>query len=184
MARTSNKGFRLEKSLVGIDSPPVLEYIITNSATITLGDAIEIIDDAGYANVADADDKVAGVAVGVVTTNGISVFGHGAPTTDGTVTGDDTFTAASDNKTDQQVKVQIVYPNDSLFYNEADSALTAAEVGRYFALTATGDQVTGTGDGTARTCQLVQILTLAGGPNSGGEGLFRFSRSQWTNEAV
>jgi hypothetical protein len=183
MAKTSNLGFFLRKSLVGIDAPPVLEYIITTSAQITIGDAVEITDDPGYANVCDADDKVAGVAVGIVTVDGINIFGPNAPTVNGTISGDDTYTASATNKTVNQVKVQIVIPENALFYNEADSTLTLAEVGRYFALTATGDQVTGTGDGTARTAQLVECLSLAGGPNGGGEGLFRISRSHWTNVA-
>ena len=183
MAQTSSKGFFLRKSLVGIDNPPILEYIITTSAQITIGDAIEITDDPGYAAACDADDKVVGVCVGIVTKDGINIFGPNAPTVDGTISGDDTYTASATNKTSQQVKVQVVYPDYSLFYNEADSTLTAAEVGRDFALTATGDQVTGTGDGTARTCQLVELLSTASGPNSYGEGLFRFSRTHWTNVA-
>jgi len=183
MAMTASTGFFLRKSLVGIDSPPVLEYIITTSAQLTIGDAVEITDDPGYADVCDADDKVAGVCVGIVTVDGINIFGPNAPTVDGTISGDDTYTASATNKTVQKVKVQIVIPENSLFYNEADSTLTLAEVGRYFALTASGDQVTGTGDGTARTCQLVELLSLVGGRNGGGEGLFRFSRSHWTNVA-
>jgi len=184
MAQTSNKGFRLRKSLVGTDSPPVLEFIIANSAQVTIGDAIEITDTAGFANPCDADDKVAGVAVGIVTEDGINIFSApAAPSVDGTKRGDDTYTAASNNQTVKKVKVQVVYPENALFYNEADSTLTTAELGTYFALTATGDQVTGTGDATARTAQLVEIIGLATGPNSFGEGYFRFSRTHWTNVA-
>lgn len=183
---SGRKGFYPRKNISHSESPSILEYVIANSVTITIGDAIEIIDAPGFAQVADADDKIAGVCVGIVDVNGINIFTTlGAPTVSGTKSGDDTYTTPSNNQTVDQVKVQIVPALEGqLFYNEADSTLTAAEVGRYFALTANGDQVTGTGDGTARTAQLVQLISLAGGPNSFGEGLFRFSRSQWTQEAA
>lgn len=181
---SSRTGFYPKKNLTTSDGPTILEYIITTSAQITIGDAIEIVDDPGYANVADANDKVAGVAVGIVDVNGINIFTTlGAPAVGGTKSGDDTYTAASDNKTVDQVKVQIVPALEGqLFYNEADSTLTAVEVGTYFALAATGDQVTGTGS-TVATAQLVELISLAGGPNGGGEGYFRFARSQWTQES-
>lgn len=181
----SRKGFYPNKNFSHSESPSVLEYIITTSAVITIGDAIEIWDDPGYANVADADDKIAGVCVGIVDSKGINIFTTlGAPSVAGTRSGDDTYTAASTNKTVDQVKVQLVPALEGqLFYNEADSTLTAAEVGTYFDLTANGDQVTSTGDQTPHTAQLVELISLAGGPNGGGEGLFRFSRSQWTNVA-
>lgn len=185
-ASASRKGFFPNRNMISGDNSGVLRYIVAASAVVTIGDAIDIITDPGFAGPATGTSKVAGVVVGIVDKNGINIFTTlGGPTVAGTRSGDDTYTAASTNKTVDQVAVEIVPALEGqLFYNEADSTLTAAEVSRYFALTATGDQVTGTGDGTARTAQLVEIISLAGGPNGFGEGLFRFSRSQWTNEVA
>lgn len=187
MAKSSGlKGFYPQRNMNSDENVAVQELIIANSTQVSIGDAIDITTDPGFAQAATATSKVAGVVVGIVNVNGINVFTSNATISgiNGTKSGDDTYTSSSTNKTVDQCKVQVVYTTpDQLFYNEADSTLTTVELGTYFALTATGDQVTGTGDSTARTCQLVEIISLAGGPNLNGEGLFRFSRSHWTNIA-
>ena len=176
MAYTSSKGFLYRGSMISPSEPVVQSFIIDNSKTITIGDAITLA--AGFATVSAGvgGDNIAGICVGIVDASGIPVWQEGADV-DGTLTGDDTYASAADNQTDKKCKVQVVPTTTALWYNEADSTLAQAEEGLYFDLTNTGDQVTGTGNATKATMQLVKMLSTASGPNSFGEGLFKIAES-------
>jgi len=176
---SGTKGFWFRGTMSGNKAAAdVREYIIGNSKTITLGDAVTF-DGSGYLQLAGAGNKIAGIVVGIVDKDGIPVFSKNFSGS-GSVSGDDTYTTASDNTTVDQVKAQIACSTDNLWYNEADSTLSQAEVGEYFDLTAASDQVTGTGDTAVAQMQLVKLISTNGGPNSNGEGLFKIAESWWT----
>ena len=176
MALTSTtKGFTPRRSLITSESPVIVEFVIGNSKTITIGDAI--ILSAGYADVSAGGDTLAGICVGIVDNNGINVFENGASVT-GTLTGDDTYVSASDNTTVDMCRVQLIVDTMYLFENDADSSLTAAEVGLFFDVDATGDEITGTGSATQCQFQLVErVTTDISGASSTEKGLFRICES-------
>jgi len=169
---STTKGFWPRKNIGGMELPEPFEFIIANSEVVTLGDAVTLVS--GYIEVVDSGDPVLGVVVGIVDRFGVPI-NHPDADHDGTVTGDDTFTAAADNATDHKVKVQVIIHPDVLYYNDADSDLTAAEVGTYFDTTATGDQITGTGT----TKGAFQLISLdPDGDADASKGLFKISESQ------
>lgn len=179
MAYTSSKGFIYKKHLEpGREKPATLEVVLANSAgPLTIGDAVQFTS--GYLTIAATTESILGILVGVRMEDGENLFktnqAHG-----GTIAGDDTFTAASDNTTRAKrvVGVVIVDPM-ALFLNTADSTLTAAEVGQYFDTTATSDQITGAGSDTISQFQLVELVTVDDEGNADDDaGLFRISQSQ------
>jgi len=174
MALTSTtKGFWPKKNLTGPDLPVALEFILDDSETITIGDAVDL--NAGFIQAVDAGDDVLGVVTGIVDSNGVPV-NHPDADVDGTVTGDDTYVAASDNTTVKQVKVQVITSPYVLFYNDADGDLAQAQVGTFYDTTATGDQIDQSSTTTNGQFQLISIDPDGDGDAS--KGLFRISESQ------
>lgn len=168
-------GFYYRKHMHGLTTGAVAEFIIDNSETITIGDAVDL--NAGFIQAVDAGDDVLGIVVGIVDKHGVNVDGQHADI-DGTVSGSGnslTYAAASDNQTDKQVKAVVMMDPFSLFYNDADSGLTQAEVGTFFDTTAAGDQITGTGT-TSGAFQLVELDPDGDGDDS--KGLFRIAEWQ------
>jgi len=161
MALTAGtKGFYFRKNQTGdAATPPIGQFILGNSKTIALGDAITL--SSGLADVCTAADRPIGICVGIVDKNGLPVFGPDSHASIGaaTVTGDDTFASASNNATVSQCKVQVLIarPGD-LYYNDTDSSLTIANVGGMYDMESTGDQVdVSGGGGTPAVWQIVEI---------------------------
>jgi hypothetical protein len=178
MALTSSKGFFYKKHLKpSVEAPATLTVLIANSAgPLTLGDAVQLTS--GYLTIAATTESVLGILVGIVDANGRNVFQQGVSVT-GTKAGDDTYTAASDNQTVDQVKGVVIVDEDALFLNEADSTLTQAEIGTYFDTTSDSNQVTGSGSGTISQFQLIELVTTnSEGAAEDSQGLFRISQSQ------
>ena len=182
MAKSAGaKGFEFRKSLVGLEHPATMDFILDDSATYTIGDAVRLDTD-GHLVVCGATDTVLGILVGIVDRNGIPVSADRATGTDGaTVTGDDTVTTSSTNTSDatRNLKGQVIVDPAGLclFYNDADDTLAQTNVGQGFDLTAAGDQIdveTAT-DGTA----LFQLIEID--PDNDGDaskGLFRIVEAQ------
>jgi len=168
----NSEGFFYRKSLISADEPTIFDFIIDNSEAVRVGDAVDL--NSGFIQVVDAGDDVLGVIRGIVDQNGLAV-NHADADIDGTVNDDVSYTAASDNQTDKQVRVQCIVSPFALFYNDADSDLTQAEVGTFFDTTATGDQITGTGT-TSGQFQL--ISTDPDGDGDASKGLFKISETQ------
>lgn len=185
MAYTSGiKGFWYKKNLQpGVSKPATLEVPIAASTSLTIGDAVQYTS--GYLTIAATGESVLGILTGFKLEDGENVFksnqSHGA-----TLTGDDTVTTAADNTT-RAVKVygEVIVDKDALFFNEADSSMTQAEVGLYFDTTSGSDQVTGTGSSTQSQFQLIELVTTDDEGNSQDDcGLFRIAESQLYNAAA
>lgn len=178
MAYSSSKGFIYRKSLLpGVSMPATQEFLIANSeGPLTVGDAVQLTS--GYLTIAATTESVVGILVGFVNSKGENIFKNNV-TVGGTISGDDTYTAASDNQTVDLVKGVVIVDTNALFENEADSTLSQAEVGTYFDTTATSDQVTGSGSGTISQFQLIELITEnMDGSTEDSKGLFRISQSQ------
>lgn len=172
------KGFVYKKHLdPSIDKPATLEVTLANSAgPLTIGDAVQWTS--GYLTIAATTESVLGILVGFRTAKGENIFKTQEALT-GTKSGEDTYTAASDNQTVDFVKGVVIVDDGALFLNEADSSLTAAEIGTYFDTTSASDQITGSGSGTISQFQLIERVTTDDEGNSQDDlGLFRISQSQ------
>ena len=119
-------GFSYRKSLITKDEPTLLYFIINNSSTITLGDAI-MIDSNGHAVVATTGEEVAGIAAQVVDANGIPVEPDSGTT--------DTYTVDSDNETVKKYQVGLIVSPFALFSNDSSGTLATTNLMQFFDLT-------------------------------------------------
>ena len=119
-------GFELRGHLLGSESPVVTEMIIVNSATVVVGDAVNV--SAGFVQRATAGSKVLGIAAAIVSEKGIDLDNAPAADFDGTWTSSSaTYVAAADNQTDKKVKVKIIADPYALFYNDSAGDLANAD---------------------------------------------------------
>lgn len=182
MAKSSGaKGFEFRKSLIGLEHPAIMEFLLDDSAQFTLGDAVRLDTD-GLLVVSGATSTTLGILVGLVDQNGIPVASPRAQGVSGsTLSGDDTITTSSTNSTDgtRKLKGQVIVDpaGTNLYYNDANGSLAQTNLGQCFDMTSTGDQIdTGTAaDGTA-VFQLMQIDPDGDGDAS--KGLFRLNEPQ------
>lgn len=191
MAKTSKYGFEYVKHLTpGLETPATLEVILANSAgPLTIGDTVKW--SAGYLDGAAVDEAILGILVGFVTEKGENIF-KTKETIHGTIAGDDTYTAPSDNITVHKVKGVVIVDQMALFRAEVDESVAQAEVGLWFNSHVENgtypDSVTGTGAtwsvGT-QVFQLIELVTkLPDGSTSTTTGLFRIGRSQLLNDVT
>lgn len=182
VSSTSVRGFKRRKSLNGLEHPAVLEFLLDDSATFTIGDMVRLDSD-GLLTVNGAGNTILGVLVGIVDRNGMNVFSPRAQGVDGaTLTPDDTIATSSTNSTNAarglKGQVELDFGGENLYYNDANGDFTQTHVGACFDLTASGDQVDqGTAtDGSAQV-QLLQIDPDGDGDAS--KGLFRIVEEQY-----
>lgn len=189
MALSTAYGFHYRRNLRPGQKPAVLEVILADSAVVAIGEGV--LYSSGYLAAGAADKALLGILVGIVTEKGENVFktneAHG-----GTISGDDTFTAASGNSTSQKVKGVVIVDGDALFEVKVDESIAQAEVGLWFdglANTNTGvDGITGTGAAWAVGTQQWQLIDLVTEDLSGtavtDRGLVRLGRSQLLNDVT
>ncbi len=186
MAKSANVlGFEYKRHLSpNVQTPSTLEVILANSiGPLTVGDAVQYTS--GFLTGADAGEVVLGILIGFVTVNGENLF-KARVSVGGTKAGDDTYTAAADNQTVDQVKGVVIVDQMALFLaKNSNTALTQAKVGLFFdGLASSGttvDEVTGAGAtfGTTDQFQLIEIVpVLEDGTTSTAYGLFKIGESQ------
>lgn len=143
---TSVYGFDIARSLYGVDQPAAEEFIIKDSAAITLGDAVRLSTD-GYLKRSATGEPVLGICVGLVDRNGINIFetGRTSGTTGSTLTPDDTVTVSSTNSSDatRNLKAQVILDpaGTIIFKNTASSALAQTNVGQLFDVGSNSGQI-------------------------------------------
>lgn len=185
MAKTSKYGFEYVRHLEPtVSTPATLEYIISDSAgALTIGDAVKL--SSGYLMGAGTDSEKFGILVGFVTSKGENLFKSKESVT-GVKSGDDTYNAATDNTTVDQVKGVVIYDDKALFKAYATGTITQAMVGQWFlGAVADGTYVDAvnytTAQGTwsvgTQDFQLIELL-------SSTTGLFRIGRSQLLNDVT
>lgn len=133
MAKTSTAGFFFRQNIYGLEHPAIQRYIIGNSSTISIGDAVRI-NNAGFLVRAAVGEAIAGVVNGIVDANGVNVFSPRASGTTGTtLTPDDTVAVSSTNQSDatRNIKADVIIDPAGvcLFYN--DNAGDLADTNRY-----------------------------------------------------
>lgn len=179
---SGTKGFYFRRSLTGLEHPAMMDVLLDDSATYTIGDMVRFDTD-GHLVVAGAGESVIGVLRGLVDRNGIPVSSPRASGTDGaTVTNDDTVATSSTNTSDdsRNLKGQVVMDpgRSNLYYNDADDDLAQTNVGQCFDLTAAGDQVD-VGTATDGSAQVQLIMLDPDGDGDASKGLFRIVEVQY-----
>jgi hypothetical protein len=189
MARTSgSKGFFFKKSLSpNVENPMRIEVLLTNSTgPLTIGDAVQFTS--GYLTIAAQTELVLGILEGFVDKDGRNIFQSGVSVS-GTKSGDDTYTAASDNATVDMVKGVVNCDPNALFYNVADDTLTQAMVGTCFDTNTTSDEIdvatSAAPAAAAGTFQLIELVTVDdSGATQTKAGLFKIKESQLTTNDI
>lgn len=189
MANTSKYGFNYKRHLTpNVQTPATLEVILGNSTVVTVGDAVKI-DASGFLAYAGTDIGIYGILVGIVTKKGENIFKTKDSLT-GSKSGDDTYTAGSDNQTVDQVKGVIIVDQMALFQAYSDTTLSQAGISLWFnGKVNNGSGVDGvTGSGSAYSAgtqqfQLIELVTtLEDGTAVTTVGLFRIGRSILLND--
>lgn len=193
MAQTTKYGFFYKRHLTPTLSTPSLLYVmLANSAgPLVIGNAVKY--SGGYLVGAGTNTAFLGILAGIVNSKGDDIFKNFlGPAVKGTKVGDDTYTAASDNQTVDQVMGAVMVDPDMLFQAYSDSTLTQASVGLFFNGKVNGntyvDGVTGTGGAYSAGTQQFQLIelvtTLGDGTAVTTVGLFKIARSQiYINDA-
>lgn len=183
------KGFKYYKSLLGVDAPLQLLFILENSATVTVGDAVRLDTNGCIKRCAATDPAILGIVQGIYDQNGqLGVFSPRIPGTaiaGATLTPDDTITTASDNRTNTSKKLSVyIIPDQGeiLYMNQANTtqALTQAMVGSFFNVTSTG-ALSGQIDSNSNSFTSGQFQLVSLDPDNDGstaKGLFRVVQPQ------
>lgn len=183
MALSAATGFRLRKSLYGIEPGATVAYRVANSATLKLGDAVRV-NTAGFLVRAAAGNPVLGIVDNFRVTNrsdvdGTSPFALGGTTGGATLTEDDSLVTASDNQTRVEfVNASVIVDPAGilLFYNDADTDLARTQLNMFFDVIAASNQITGTGSDANGQFQLIEIDP--DGDADLSKGLFRIAENQ------
>lgn len=180
------KGFTPTRSLSGKDIPNSLPFLIENSATLTIGDAVRLDTNGCIKRCAAGDPAVLGIVQDFKDSTGqVSPFSPRIPSaaiTGATLTPDDTLATASDNRTNttKQLKADVILDVEGaiLFRNVASAALIQANIGQFFNLTSTnsGQIDQATASNTNGQFQLVSLDPDGDGNTS--KGLFRIVQQQ------
>lgn len=193
MAKTSKYGFIPKRHLLpAVGIPAVLSVILANSAgPLTIGDAVTYAS--GYLNGAAIDVGMLGILVGFVDKNGNNIYKTNATPVTGTKSGDDTYTAASNNQTVDQVMGEVYIDTMELYLAYADGTLAQSDVGTWFNGKVNDgtyiDGVTIVSKGAwsvgTQQFQLIELVTtLDDGTASTTTGLFRIGRSVLLNDVT
>ncbi len=178
---TSVRGFIPRTSMIGADNPVYLNFILGNTRTYVLGNAVRL-DTSGLLKTVIAGEPILGILFGIVDQFGQNVFvpGRANGVQGATLTPDDTIITSSTNTTDltRVLKGQVIMDRGNhLFFNVANGTLAQSNIGSFYDTTATGDQIdTATANVTSGQFQLLQIDP--DGDGTATKGLFRIVESQ------
>lgn len=186
---TSIKGFTPTKSLYGVDIPATPKFILGDSRTFSVGDAVRLDTSGLLKRCASTDPAILGIVAGLYDQNGeVGVFSPriaGQAITGATLTPDDTLATASDNSTNGAKKLTARVILDPagviLFRNVSNGSLAQTNVGQFFNLSASnaGQIDQASASDTSGQLQLVEL-----DPDGDGDvtkGLFRIVQSQLAN---
>lgn len=186
VSSTSIKGFSPTKSLIGMDMPNQLLFILENSVTVTVGDAVRLDTNGYLKRCASSDPALIGILAGIVDQTGNqSVFNPRIATTaiaGATLTYDDTLATSSTNTSDGTRKLSgyvLMDPSGAVLYrNVASAAMTQTNVGQFFNVTSTnsGQIDFATASDTSGQFQLLSLDPDNDGNTS--KGLFRIVQNQ------
>lgn len=121
--------FVYKGQLNGAENPVIRTFLIKDSAHVAVGEALTF---STGADTASAGNKILGICVGIVDSDGIGLD-NTAQTLGGTwVSSTKTYTADSDNVSTEGVRVQVICDKDALFRCDANASISAIEEGMKF----------------------------------------------------
>lgn len=182
-------GFIPRKTLRGDTTGAIKPFLIENSATITLGDDVDVT--AGYVGLTGASARSMGVVVGFYRLVGGKPIALGTDAARGYtatrsgnagVFGSDTVVAASDNVTVDKIGTFVCIDPEMEYYNDADGSLTQAVVGTYFNNVSASDQIgastTTTFHESNATSQWILLTVNPDNDADASKGIFKKVKSQ------
>lgn len=156
--------FNYAGQLNGAENPVIRNFLIKNSASVAVGEALAF---SSGADSASAGTPILGICVGIVDKDGIGLDNTGT-TVDGIwVSNTHTYTAAADNMTVGLVRVQVITDKNALFKNDASADISAAEEGMKFDLSS-ATQI----DGQAGVDEAGQFELVKYDPEGTGDASF------------
>jgi len=180
MAKSSSTGFEFAQGLAGAQNPSSIDFLLDDSTTLKIGDAVRVNTDGIVARVA-ATYAVLGICTGIVDENGINPFSLSyINATGSTLTGDDTVVTASDNSTRAHAlfaQVAVDPAGNCLWLNDADGDLAQTNICQMFDVVAASGQISqSSASDTSGQFQLIKIDPQ--GDADASKGLFRISEPQ------
>jgi len=179
---SGNTGFQFKYNLAGRTSGILRTFIITNSATITVGDLVKLAS--GYVSLAGADSPIMGVVVGFADKNGIgldssrlSVAGTSASWTSSTKT----VVAGSDNSTTDKLAAIIDVDPFSVWTGTTDNASTDTEAslaGCYTDIVSASDQADDNYAAASKANTASQLFIWGVDPDNSANNLYSIANHQ------
>lgn len=185
---TTDSGFQFKRNVAGRTSGIQMAFTIANSATITVGDAVQGDTSSttadGCVKLAGAGGLIAGIVVGLTDSNGIDL-GNTRQTADWTYTASTkTVTVASDNETVAKVKALVDVDPMSVWSAQPDAAIgtttssgSSDEFGSYTDLVAASDQPDENNAGNAFSTK-AQLFIWGRDPENTARGLYSIAEHQ------
>jgi hypothetical protein len=160
-------GFQYRKSMISKDQPTLFYFIIDNSDTITIGDAVMLNSD-GHIVVATSTEEILGIVQGVVSYNAHLPIDADSGTTD-------TYTVDSDNETVDMVQAAVIMDKYALFSTDSSGTLATTNLMQFFDLT--DEDTINQGSASDTTGQFQLISLDPDGDGDASKGLFRIAES-------
>lgn len=160
-----------------------VDLIIANSQVIKTGGLVNLVS--GFVDGADAGERILGLCVGIVNSNGIPLdkLTSGVDY-DGTYVagalGTQQYTASSDNQTDKMIRARIDISPDLVMSNEPDAAIgttTGSNLAGNYTDIASDVQVDENNAGNAFTT-IAQLYIVGVDPNDSTKGLYTIMEKQ------
>lgn len=162
-------GFEFKYSLSGNPDAWVRQYILKNSVTYTVGDAVVIAS--GFLDIATAGARLLGVLEGFVDNNGLSLD-HKEADFDGTLTSaTQTYLTASDNQTDKKVRGLVRVDPYAVYSSTPDATIgttTGSNLQGYYTDLLDEDQV----DESTAATTAAQLWIHGVDPDNSSNGLY------------
>lgn len=190
VSSTSVKGFTPIRSLYGVEVPNSLPFLMENSVTITIGDAVRLDTNGAIKRCANTDPGILGIVQDFKDSGDqIGVFSPRIPgnaIAGATLTPDDTITTASDNRTNGAKKLLadvILDPAGIILWrNVTNGTLSQANVGQFFNTVSNNPGQIDTAS-ASNTVGQFQLVTLdPDGDGNTAKGGFRMVNQQLTTE--
>lgn len=157
--------FTYKGQLNGAENPVIRDFLIKNSASVAVGEALMF---SSGADSASTTAPILGICVGIVDKDGTGLD-NTATTVDGTwVSSTKTYTAANDNMTVALVRAKVITDKNALFQVDADASISAAEEGMKFDLASATQMAGAAGVDEAGQFELVKYDPTGEGDASMG----------------
>lgn len=181
---TTDSGFTFKSNLVGRSAGIRRSYIIDDSQTITIGDAVRAYT-TGFAYLAGAGNPILGIVVGLEDSKGLDLENSRANLTNAAYTASTkTVVCAADNTTVDQVHAIVDIDPFSVYSNQPDGTINTTSssgksgfLGSYVDLIAASDQVDETNNGAAYNTK-AQMFCWGLDPENTARGLYSIAEHQ------